>query len=94
MKPPPPPPAAKGDGPSRSEEKQALFGGKKPEAGLSKFDQKKCDFLRGRNAHRDIKNSAGELVAAKGDKLDDEALHKIIAAGLLADVFIEMTVNK
>lgn len=94
---PPPAPAKAGDGaeiPSRSEEKQALFGGKKTESGLSKFDQKKCDFLRGRPAHREIKNAAGDLLAAKGEKLDDAALQRIIDAGLLADVFIEMTVNK
>jgi sporulation protein YlmC with PRC-barrel domain len=88
---PPPAPAAE---PSRSEEKQALFGVKKGESGLSKFDQKKCDFLRGRPAHREIKNTAGDLLAAKGEKLDDDVLQRIIEAGLLADVFIEMTVNK
>jgi sporulation protein YlmC with PRC-barrel domain len=90
---PPPAPAAAGE-PSRSEEKQALFGAKKTDASLSKFDQKKCDFLRGRPAHREIKNAAGDILAAKGDKLDDDALQRIIDAGLLADVFIEMTVNK
>ncbi len=94
---PPPAPPKAGQPlpePSRSEEKQALFGAKKTETSLSKFDQKKCDFLRGRPAHREIKNTAGEVLAAKGDKLDDDALQRIIEAGMLADVFIEMTVNK
>ena len=94
--PPPPPPVVSQPSPepTRSEEKQALFGSNKAGANLSKFDQKKCDYLRGRPAHREIKDASGDVLAAKGDALDDVALQRIIDAGMLADVFIEMTVNK
>jgi uncharacterized protein YrrD len=80
--------------PSREEEKAALFGGAPEPAALSKFDQKKRDFLRGRKAHRDVSSPEGELIVAKGGALDDAALERIIQAGLLGDVFIEMTLAK
>lgn len=78
---------------TRAEEKAALFGNVPP-AELTKFDQKKRDFLRGRKAHRDIAAPGGELIAAKGASLDDAKLNSIIEAGLLGDVFIEMTLTK
>jgi len=73
---------------------QALFGDVQPDSGLSKFDQKKRDYLLGRQAHRDIKSAEGELLIAKGGKLDDGAVRRIIDAELLNDVFIEMTLTK
>ncbi len=90
-----PPPAVASAAPelSRAEEKAALFGPGEP-AELTKFDQKKRDFLRGRKAHRDIATPGGELLAAKGSALDDAKLNRIIDAGLLGDVFIEMTLSK
>jgi sporulation protein YlmC with PRC-barrel domain len=78
---------------TREEEKAALFGQAQP-AELSKFDQKKRDFLRGRKAHRDIATPSGELIAAKGAALDDAKLNRIIETGLLGEVFIEMTLSK
>jgi sporulation protein YlmC with PRC-barrel domain len=78
---------------TRAEEKAALFGTALP-AELSKFDQKKRDFLRGRKAHREIKTAGGELIAAKGAALDDAKLNSIVEAGLLGEVFIEMTLSK
>lgn len=80
--------------PGREKEKAALFGGAPEPVALSKFDQKKRDFLRGRKAHRDLSTPEGELIVAKGGALDDAALERIIQAGLLGDVFIEMTLTK
>lgn len=97
---PPPAPAAKTQAaeptrePTRAEEKQALFGEPPSPGELSAFDQKKRDFLLGRPAHRDIRTAEGELIAAKGEQLSDAVLQRIITAGMLGDVFIEMTVNK
>jgi sporulation protein YlmC with PRC-barrel domain len=79
--------------PARAEEKTALFGAPPP-AELTKFDQKKRDFLRGRKAHRDIAAPGGAVIAAKGASLDDAKLNSIIEAGLLGEVFIEMTLSK
>jgi sporulation protein YlmC with PRC-barrel domain len=78
---------------SRAQEKAALFGPGEP-AELTKFDQKKRDFLRGRKAHRDIAAPGGEVLAKKGAALDDATLGRIIDAGLLGEVFIEMTLSK
>lgn len=78
--------------PTREQEKAALFG--EAPAELSKFDEKKRDFLRGRKAHRDITAPDGEILAHKGSALDEAKLDRIIAAGLLGEVFIEMTLSK
>jgi len=92
-----PPPLPGGDAerePTRTEEKKALFGESQPAAELSKFDQKKRDFLLGRPARREIKTPDGDLIAKAGDVLDEKALSRIIKHNLLANVFLEMTVNK
>jgi sporulation protein YlmC with PRC-barrel domain len=78
---------------TRAEEKAALFGAPPP-AELTKFDQKKRDFLRGRKAHRDITAPGGAVIAAKGAALDEAKLSQIVEAGLLGEVFIEMTLSK
>ena len=80
--------------PSRSEEKKALFGGGAEEPTLSKFDQKKRDFLNGREAHRDISTEDGELIVAKGDIIEGDVMAQIIEHNLLGDIFIEMTLKK
>jgi len=61
---------------------------------ISKFDQKKLDFLRGKAAHRDIKDSAGIILVAKDELLDQPALERIVQGGVLGEVFIEMTLKK
>jgi len=71
-----------------------LFGDAQPSLGLSKFDEKKRDYLLGRRARRDIKTSGGEVLIAKGAKLDEQAILRIIQAKLLNDVFIEMTLKE
>jgi sporulation protein YlmC with PRC-barrel domain len=71
-----------------------LFGDAQPSLGLSKFDAKKRDYLLGRRARRDIKTSGGEVLIAKGAKLDEQAIQRIIQAKLLNDVFIEMTLKE
>ena len=86
--------AAVAEGVTRSEEKAALFGEGKPKIELSKFDQKKRDYLRGKPAHRDLKDKAGQPIAAKGEVLSDDKLDAIVAAGILGEVFVEMTLNK
>lgn len=91
---PPAPPARSPRHISRVEEKAALFGEAIAAAELSKFDQKKRDFLQGRKAHRDLVTQKGETIVARGETLDEEALSRIIDAGMLGDVFIEMTLNK
>jgi len=75
-------------------EQAKVFLEARPEPELSKFDQKKRDFLRGRMAHRDITGPTGEVIVAKGAPLDGGALAKIIEAGLLGEVFVEMTLSK
>jgi len=80
--------------PSRTEEKEALFGGGSEEPVLNKFDQKKRDFLNGREAHRDISTEDGELIVAKGEPIEGEVLAMIIEHNLLGKIFIEMTLNK
>lgn len=72
----------------------ALFVEEKSGPALSKYDQKKRDFLLGRQAHRDIKDKDGGLIVAKDDAIDNGVIGKIIAAGLLGDVFIELTLKK
>jgi len=72
----------------------ALFSEDQPGPELSKYDQKKRDFLLGRKAHRDIKNKTGELIVAKDASIDDPVIGKIIEAGLLGEVFIELTLKK
>lgn len=72
----------------------ALFVDDQPQPELSKYDQKKRDFLLGRQAHRDIKDKDGALIVAKDAAIDDAVIGKIIAAGLLGDVFIELTLKK
>lgn len=73
---------------------RALFGDAHAQSGLSRFDEKKRDYLLGRPAHRDISSPAGELLIAKGGKLDGKVIQRIIEAELLNDVFIEMTLTK
>jgi len=75
-------------------EQAQVFLEPRPEPELSKFDQKKRDFLRGRPAHRDITGPGGAILVAKGAALDGGALAKIIEAGLLGEVFVEMTLTK
>lgn len=66
-----------------------------PEPGkLSKFDQKKVNYLRGKPAHRDLVSSQGELLVAKGTLLDDPAITLLVQHELLSEVFVEMTVNR
>jgi len=71
-----------------------LFGGSKEESDLSAFDEKKRKFLLGRPAHRDIKTAEGEMIIAKGEGINEAAFEGIIEAGLLGEVFIEMTLKK
>lgn len=71
-----------------------LFGGSKEERDLSAFDEKKRKFLLGRPAHRDIKTAEGEMIIAKGEDISEAAFESIIDAGLLSEVFIEMTLKK
>jgi sporulation protein YlmC with PRC-barrel domain len=71
-----------------------LFGDAQPSLGLSRFDEKKRDYLLGRRARRDIKTAAGEVLIGKGAKLDERAIRQIIKANLLNDVFIEMTLKE
>jgi sporulation protein YlmC with PRC-barrel domain len=61
---------------------------------ISKFDQKKLDFLRGKLAHRDIKDTEGIILVAKDEELDQPALMRIVQGGVLGEVFIEMTLKK
>jgi len=61
---------------------------------ISKFDQKKLDFLRGKFAHRDIKDEAGIILVAKDEVLDQAGLMRIVQGGVLGEVFIEMTLKK
>jgi sporulation protein YlmC with PRC-barrel domain len=61
---------------------------------ISKFDQKKLDFLRGKRVPRDIKDAEGAVLVAKDDTLDQTALQRIVEAGMLGEVFIEMTLRK
>lgn len=82
------------DEPSRTEEKQALFGDKKERARLSKFDKKKHDFLMGKTANRDINDAEGKPILAKDQNIDEAALEQIISAGMLGDIFIELTLKK
>jgi hypothetical protein len=72
-------------------EPEAFNGG---ELQISKFDQKKLDFLRGKLAHRDIKDPAGIILVAKDEVLDQPALVRIVQGGVLGEVFIEMTLKK
>ena len=92
-----PKPEKAGNKPETKEDKQGndeLFSEDKPTPALSKYDQKKRDFLVGRKAHRDIKDKDGELIVAKDAPLDDPVINRIIEAGLLGDVFIELTLKK
>jgi sporulation protein YlmC with PRC-barrel domain len=85
----PPPAMSSADQPAGE-----LFGGSKEESDLSAFDEKKRKFLLGRPAHRDIKTAEGEMIIAKGESISETAFEGIINAGLLGEVFIEMTLKK
>jgi hypothetical protein len=73
---------------------EALFEDEGAGPKLPKYDQKKYEFLLGREAHRNITAASGEVIVTKGDTLDDKALAKILKANLLGEVFIEMTLKK
>lgn len=60
-------------------------------AALSRFDQKKYDYLINKRAHRDISDADGDVIAAKGTPLDDAALGRIVDSNQLSRVFIELT---
>ncbi|MBN2082975.1 PRC-barrel domain-containing protein [bacterium] len=72
----------------------ALFEDAAPKTDLSKFDEKKRDYLLNRKAHRDIQTESGNLIVAKGQKMDEQVVQQIIEAGMLSDVFIELTLKK
>jgi uncharacterized protein YrrD len=86
--------AASPPAPAAEAVSQALFDDAEPKADLSKFDEKKRAFLIDRLAHRDIKTTGGELIVAKGQLLDEAAVKRIVEAGLLGEVFIELTLKK
>jgi sporulation protein YlmC with PRC-barrel domain len=65
-----------------------------PGVNISKFDQKKMEFLIGKSAHRDIKDPEGVILVAEGEDFDQSALLRILEAGVLGEVFIEMTLRK
>jgi sporulation protein YlmC with PRC-barrel domain len=75
-------------------DKDKLFEEEAEEIKLSKFDQKKKDFLLGKSAHRDIKDANNALIVAEGDTLNEQVVGRIIAADMLGDIFLELTMKK
>jgi sporulation protein YlmC with PRC-barrel domain len=73
---------------------EALFTPAAEPGKLTKFDQKKADFLRGKKAHRDISAPGGEVLVAKGATFDDKVIAALAQHQLLGDVFVEMTVSR
>jgi len=77
-----------------TESGEALFNAPAEPGKLTKFDQKKADFLRGKKAHRDIAAPDGDKIVAKGAVIDDKIIAALAQHQLLGEVFVEMTVSR